>query len=224
VYRDVLPRLASRGYSALAFDTPGFGASDPLPGEASIERWAQAVHDALDVLGVERTAVVGHHTGGSIAVELAARWPARVSALILSSTSLTDAEYRAAPPDESGIDDAQDAEELRSSRASFYPSDRPDLLDRYLADALKACGLALAGHHIVGAYEMERKIASLRAPVLVIGATDDPYAYPQFARMKRALPTADSAEIVGGMVPLPDGWPAEFAEAVADFLDRVGAA
>ena len=31
-YRDVLPRLAAGGYRAIALDTPGFGASAPLPG------------------------------------------------------------------------------------------------------------------------------------------------------------------------------------------------
>jgi pimeloyl-ACP methyl ester carboxylesterase len=219
-YRDVISRLADAGYTALALDTPGFGDSAPVAGEPSIQAWAAAVNDALDELGIERAAVVGHHTGGSIAVEVAARRPDRTAALILSSTSLTDAEHRASPPDESSVDAGEDADTLRRSRAGFYPKDRPDLLDRYVAGALRAGPLRRAGHHVVASYEMEHAIGLLTMPVLLIGATDDPYAYPQLARLRNAIPHAESVEIAGGMVPLPDGWPEEFAAAILGFLHR----
>lgn len=219
-YRDVLPLLAVRGHRAIALDTPGFGCSAPLPGGGSIVAWAAAIHAALDELGVERAAFVGHHTGGVIAIELAAQRPERVSALVLSSTPLTDAAYRATPPDESGVDAAQNAEGLRRSRAGFYPAGRPDLLDRYVADALRALPLVLHGHRAVGDYEMEAAIGRLTMPLLLIGADADPYAYPQLERMWTALAHAEVKVISGGMVPLPDGWPEQFAAAVADFLEQ----
>jgi pimeloyl-ACP methyl ester carboxylesterase len=103
-------------------------------------------------------------------------------------------------------------------RASFYPEDRPDLLDRYVADAVRAGHLARLGHRAVGDYEMERKLHRLRMPVLLIGADADPFAYPQLERMRGALPHAQVAVVQGGMVPLPDGWPAHFAELVAEFV------
>jgi pimeloyl-ACP methyl ester carboxylesterase len=220
-YRDVLPLLAAAGLRAIAFDTPGFGASAPLPGEPTIERWARTVLDGLDALEIARMSGVGHHTGGCIAIEVAAQQPGRVSALVLSSTPLTDAAYRAQPPDESGVDAAEDAEGLRRSRAGFYPAERPDLLDRYVSDALKAGPLAQMGHRAVGSYEMDRALAGLEMPTLLIGATEDPFAHPQLAALQGALPHAEVTEIVGGMVPLPDGWPEAFAEAVVDFLGRV---
>jgi pimeloyl-ACP methyl ester carboxylesterase len=220
-YRDVLPALAARGYRAIALDTPGFGASAPVAGEPTIERWSRALAAAIDGLGIERFALVGHHTGGVIAVELASARPERVAALVLSSTPLTDADYRTgAHPDESTVDVGEDAETLRASRAGFYPRDRPDLLERYAADALRAGPLGRLGHHAVASYEMDDKIERLRMPVLLIGADQDPYAFPQLERMVAALPHAETVVIGGGMVPLPDGWPEEFAGAVADFLGR----
>jgi pimeloyl-ACP methyl ester carboxylesterase len=220
-YRDVVPALVARGYRAIAFDTPGFGESAPVAGEPSIERWATAIGGAIEELGIERFALVGHHTGGVIAVELAVTQPQRIAALVLSSTPLTDAAYHAGAPDESSVDVGEDAETLRASRAGFYPPDRPDLLDRYVADALRAGPLARRGHHIVASYQMD--VSALEMPVLLIGADADPYAFPQLERMAAALPHAETAVIAGGMVPLPDGWPEEFAGAVAGFLDRVGA-
>lgn len=219
-YRDVLPALAGRGYRAIALDTPGFGGSTPLREEPSIERWASALDSALEALGLERIALVGHHTGGVIAVELAAQRPDRVIALALSSTPLTDADYRAMPTGEGGVDVGEDAESLRASRAGFYPASRSDLLDRYVADALRAGALAQLGHHVVRSYEMDNKIERLLMPVLLIGADQDPFAFPQLDRMAAALPHAQTVVIAGGMVPLPDGWPEGFAAAVADFLDQ----
>jgi pimeloyl-ACP methyl ester carboxylesterase len=221
-YRDVLGLLAARGAQAIALDTPGFGDSAPVPGSASIEAWAGAANAALDALEVGRAAIVGHHTGGVIAVELTFQRPERVAALVLSSTPLTDAAYRATPPDESGVDDAQDADGLRHSRAGFYPPDRPELLDRYVADGLRAGPLARIGHHVVGSYAMDGKLDRFEMPVLLIGADQDPYAYPHLDRMRGALPNAEVAVIRGGMVPLPDGWPDEFAASVAGFLARTG--
>ena len=64
-YRDVLPLLAAGGRRAIAFDTPGFGDSQALPGGPTIERWAATLLAGLDALGVAHAAVAGHHTGGT---------------------------------------------------------------------------------------------------------------------------------------------------------------
>lgn len=220
-YRDVLPLLAARGFQAIALDTPGFGDSAPVRVSPSIEAWAEAMRQALGELGVEPAVVVGHHTGGAIATELASAHPQGIAGLVLSSTALTDAAYRSQPRDESDVDTGEDAESLRRSRAGFYPSDRPELLDRYVTDALRAGPMARAGHHVVAAYRMDAKPTRLTMPVLLIGADRDPYAYPELDRMRRVLPHAQTAVIAGGMVPLPDGWPNEFASLVADFAGRV---
>lgn len=65
-------------FTCLAFDTPGFGLSDKLPqAHPSVEDFADGLADTLDVLGVGQVATYGRHTGASIAVEFAARHPAR---------------------------------------------------------------------------------------------------------------------------------------------------
>ena len=52
----------------------------------------------------------------------------------------------------------------------------------------------------------------------MIAAPADPHAHPSAARVAAAIPGARLVEIAGGMVPLPDQKPAEFAQAVLDFL------
>jgi pimeloyl-ACP methyl ester carboxylesterase len=223
-YRDVLPLLSER-FRAIAMDTIGFGDSAKPPlGEDSIECWAEAAAGLLEALGIERTAVVGHHTGAVIAVELAAAFPERIEAAVLSSAPLVDAGYRAAHSGRAVVDEVEAAAdgshltELWRLRQPFYPEGDTDLLDRFVVDALKAGPRAAEGHRVVARYDMERRLPLVRCPVLLLAATDDPHAYPSIAPLHAALPTSTVAEIPGGMVPLPDQLPREFAAAVADFL------
>ncbi len=65
-------------FTALAFDTPGFGLSDKLPlDKPELTDFADAFAETLTALGITRTAVYGNHTGAAIAVEFAARHPGR---------------------------------------------------------------------------------------------------------------------------------------------------
>jgi len=90
-----------------------------------------------------------------------------------------------------------------------------------MVDALKAGPLAAEGHRIVASFDVPEAASRISCPVLLIGATHDPYAYPALARMRAAMPEASVEVIEGGMVPLPDQMPEEFAGAVERFLDRL---
>jgi len=76
-YRDVLPIVGER-YWAIAMDTIGFGDSYRLTKEATVEDYGKGVIAFLDAMGIKRTSIVGHHTGGCVAVEVAATHPERV--------------------------------------------------------------------------------------------------------------------------------------------------
>lgn len=224
-YRDVLPLLGRRR-QAIAMDTVGFGDSTPLPrGTDSIEAWAGAVVSLLDALEIDRADIVGHHTGASVAIELAGSAPERVRSVVLSSAPYADAPERA--KESSGravvddVDPRQDGShllELWRMRAAFYPAGAIDLLQRFVVDALRAGPLAAEGHRVVARYDVGSALARVSCPVLLIGATADPYAYPALARLREALPHARVEEIEGGMVPLPDQLPEAFAAAVERFL------
>lgn len=224
-YRDVLPRLAGR-YRAVAIDTLGYGDSSKPPlGNDSIERWAAAAVGALDALGIERFAVVGHHTGAVVATEIAAAWPDRVEAAVLSASALVDAAFRARHAKPSRIDnvarhvDGSHLTALWRIRQPWYPEGDIDLLERFVVDAVKAGPRAAEGHAVVARYVMETRLPLIRCPVLVIAPTADPHAYPQARPLADAIAGSRYVEIEGGMVPLPDQMPERFADAVIGFLD-----
>jgi len=74
--------FAHHGWSVLALDLPGHGNSDgpPLTSIAAMADWVAAW---LSALGIERAALVGHSMGTLIALELAGRENAPVSAIAL---------------------------------------------------------------------------------------------------------------------------------------------
>ncbi len=220
-FAEVLPLLGKQR-RAIAVDLPGMGASDPHPDGASIEHYAEGVLAALDALDVATFDLAGHHTGGVVAVEIAATVPARVRRLVLSSTPLVDADGREArrqrPPIDAVevVEDGSHLEELWRRRQRFYPPGRPDLLSRFVADALRAANPE-DGHRAVARYEMEARLPLVRAATLVVGHSDDPYAFKEMTPLAEALTDPTTAVIDGGMVPLE--FTAErFAEVVESFL------
>lgn len=226
-YALVLPILG-RSYRAIAMDTLGYGDSArSVDGTVSIERWAAVAVELLDHLGIERAHVVGHHTGGVIAVEVAASHPERVAGLVLSSTPFTNPEFRKQRAERPPIDhveasdDGSHLTDLWRKRQSFYPKHRPDLLLAFMRDALVVIDDVEGGHTAVATYEMENTITAVKAPTLLICATDDPFAFPHSHELREQLTSAasvDRVDIEGGMVPLPDQLPVQFAEAVQSFL------
>lgn len=225
-YREVLPLLGAR-YRAIAMDTAGFGDSADGGVPASIAQWARVASELLDALGIARADVVGHHTGGVIAVELAAAFPARVRSLVLSSTPYTGEAFRIARAERPPIDEVAPSEDgshlaaLWQKRQGFYPEGRPDLLEAFVRDALKVGHRVEEGHRAVASYRMEERIGRVTQPVLIIRATADPFAAPHAQELLHHLPQARIVDIEGGMVPLPDQMPEAFAQAVLDFLSAL---
>ena len=226
-YRDVLPLLAPR-FRAIAIDTLGYGDSSKPPlGGDSIEQWAAAAVAALDALGVDRFALVGHHTGAVIATEIAAAWPDRVEAAVLSAPAFVDAAFRARharPPRVDNVVRQADGSHLTALwriRQPWYPEGDIDLLERFVVDAVKAGPRAAEGHAVVARYVMETRLPLVRCPVLVVAPTADPHAYPQARPLADAIAGSRYLEIEGAMVPLPDQMPQRFAAAVTEFLESV---
>ncbi|MBL7255570.1 alpha/beta fold hydrolase [Paractinoplanes lichenicola] len=225
-FREVQPLLAD-GHRVIAMDMRGFGLSAPLPAPQTIEAIADGAFALLDALGIEQAAVLGHHTGGAVAIEMAAAAPHRTKALVLSSAPWTDAAYREGHANGPGVDEAETAEDgshltkLWALRQPYYPAGRPDLLDRFIRDALAPGVDPAEGHLACARYVMEDRIGLVTAPVLLIGGADDPFALPDVERLQKHLTNAvrvETAVIEGGTIPLMEQKAAEVAAVTLEFL------
>jgi pimeloyl-ACP methyl ester carboxylesterase len=223
-YRDVLPLLAD-SFRAIAMDTLGFGAS-ARPTEAwSIDLFAGGVLALVDALGLDRFGLVGHHTGGVIAVEVAACASDRVGALVLSGTPYVDAARRVdVAANRPAIDevtvrsDGAHLTELWQKRMPFYPADRPDLLARLVADGLRVLDRVEEGHRAVNAYRMEERIGAVTAPTHVVCGELDTFSRPDMGFLVQAIAGATSELVPDTGVPAVDHRPAEFVAAIKPFL------
>ena len=99
-------------HTVFAFDTPGFGLSDPLPGDVlTVADLADALAETLAALAMPRCPMFGTHTGAAIALEFGVRHPDRVTGLVLDGVpAFTAAEceeyfptyFQKMPPSELG--------------------------------------------------------------------------------------------------------------------------
>ena len=204
-FGDVMVALQHRLH-LLAIDLPGMGSSDQHPAGPSIENYAAAAAAAIEQSGCGPMAVCGHHTGGVVAIELAASRPHLVERLILSSTPWIDASERARRDLKKPIDtiephpDGSHLLDLWNQRAPFYGGST-DQLTRFVRDALRADDPA-SGHRAVGRYRMEEAVERVRCPVTIVEHAADPFASLHTPLLRRWLDTAQVAIIDDGRVPL----------------------
>jgi len=226
-YRDVLPILGER-FRAVAMDTIGFGDSYRIVGSHSIEAYAWGVLDLMDALNISRATLMGHHTGGVVAIEVAAAAPERVERLVLSSTPYVGPTERDMRKTRLPIDqvtprpDGSHLTELWQKRTGFYPDGRLDLLTRFVIDALRVLDMVENGHLAVSAYRMEERLPLVRAKTLVMAGSEDQFALPHVEDLRKRLPGSDVTIIEGGKVPMIDQLPQQVAAAVLDFLCNDG--
>jgi 3-oxoadipate enol-lactonase len=200
-----LAACAKRGYRAIAYDQRGAGRSSKPPGPYSVESWAEDAVGALDALGIERAALVGHSVGCMVAEYAAVALGERAWALALCGGA------REWPPE------AVPAFERRAELA------RAGRMDE-IAEAVAATGLSegcRAEHPELHGLMLEliasndpaayadwalatgggsmRDLDALECPVLAFCGAADPVTPPSFA------------EAIAGAVP--DGRAATVAEA-----------
>ncbi|MFJ9587961.1 alpha/beta fold hydrolase [Streptomyces acidicola] len=242
-FREVQPLLA-RKRRVIAMDMYGFGMSaKPPAGPQTIEQYASGVIALADALGLERFAVVGHHTGMFVASEVAAAVPERVTAAVFSAGEFADEAFRtetmrhmsAGGFDENGMDlavdvvtaleDGEHLKQLWAKRHPLYPPGRPDLLNRFVRDALAPGVDPAEGHFACARYVMEDRVGLVTAPVLLLAATEDPVSYPHTDKVAAAYSNAKSVEVVeieGGRIPLMEQKTAEVVAAIDTFFGAVG--
>jgi pimeloyl-ACP methyl ester carboxylesterase len=225
-FLDVIPAFA-KYFRVIAMDTIGYGDSYRPLGEATkVEDFGAAAVELLDALGVSQAHVVGHHTGAVIAIEIASGHPERVNKLVLSAAPYVDEERRneilTRPPVDK-VEPKQDGSHLTEMwqiRMAFYPKNRPDLLTRFVTDALKAKENIEVGHRSVAFYPVPDKLPKIVAPTLAICGRDDPYSFPDLKKIGNGIRSSEVIEVPGGMVPMVDQMPDEFSRIVIEFLRR----
>ena len=167
----------------IAIDTPGYGESFKPTKEPSIEYVSDIVIEALDAMGVDRFHVFGHHTGASIALELACAHPERtISATLNGICSLGQPEegeaVRAAqcyPNPPAPLGESMLNGWARVTKGLEVPGlSLPDeLLHRELVAYLKAGEDWSWAYRAVFCYDAEAKLNAVTRPIWFVAAEHD---------------------------------------------------
>ncbi len=86
VWVELMEDLVGAGYSVIAPDLFGHGASAKPKGDYSLGAYASGVRDLIGMLGYESATVVGHSLGGGIAMQLAYQFPEYCERMVLISS------------------------------------------------------------------------------------------------------------------------------------------
>ncbi|HEU5421155.1 MAG TPA: alpha/beta fold hydrolase [Streptosporangiaceae bacterium] len=229
MWGELVPALAGT-YRVIRYDLRGLGRSAR---PAAAYRMADDAAAVLDHLGVAAAAVVGFSTGGAIAVELAARYPDRVRALVLIGA------IAAPPPQELPAGWAAASDE---ARALLEPRERAraagDLAAAVAADldvwatahhgqgraVLEAWGTDNPYFHEMGDLEelgpvSAADLAGITAPALVIvGDQDIALSRVSAGHLAASIPGAQRRVFAGADHFVSSAQPAEFSAALSTFL------
>lgn len=177
MYERVMRALAD-DYVCIAPDTPGYGESFAPPQPPSIPLYAQALREALDALGVTTCYLFGHHTGASIAVQMASDDPGFVRRMILSGPPYLSPQQREAfKRTIYHVVPAYDGSHLLPlwQRILDKEPDIPlDLAHREFVLTLRAAEQYAAAYRAVFDHDLAAQLEKLTCPVHVMAGEFDP--------------------------------------------------
>ncbi|HVF62525.1 MAG TPA: alpha/beta hydrolase [Casimicrobiaceae bacterium] len=219
--------ILAKRFMVITYDHRGAGRSTHSPPPYSVEGMMQDVLALLDHLRLARVHLVGHSTGGAIGQLVAARFPARISRLVLSATwSHADPYFRRLftlrrELLERGAGDLY----ARLSTLLLYSSDWIAEHDTELDDAAttNARDIAIMASKIDALLDFDGRAAlpAISCPTLVITARDDATIPPRLGReLAKRLPNATLTLLESGGHYFPITRAREFTDAVRQFLDN----
>lgn len=217
----LLPELAALGRRAIAFDLPGYGLSDPPPQQPSLEYYARSIEAATVALGVDQFDIVGHHTGSSVALSLAALAPRRVRRIVAYGLALLGAEEaRHLAEEPSPRYDAGGSEILawwKLFTEHVPPHQAETLVPRYVADMLLSGPNRAFGHRAVGRTNHEALLRAVAVPVLAVAGRRE-MLYLSTKAAVGLSPMIEFHELGDAGIFVADERPAEFAGLIDRFL------
>src|SRR3982075_2531212 len=90
MFGPVLPLLAER-HKVIAVDLQGHGRTADIDRPIDVRLMAADIDALIDHLGVDRPDIVGYSLGGGVALHTAAKYPAKVRRLVVTSANIRPA-------------------------------------------------------------------------------------------------------------------------------------
>ncbi len=176
----------SRAFTLVRYDERGCGMSDWNVDRIDFEAWVDDLSAVVDELGLDRFPLLGVSQGAAVAVAFAARYPERVSALVLYGSYARGRMSRAESP-EARQEAALDVELAKVGWARDDPSFRQVFTSQFLPDGSReewaafdelqrrtiSPANAVAFLETFAGIDVTDAAARVRCPTLILHARDD---------------------------------------------------
>ncbi len=220
---------ADAGYSSLAWDMPGYGDSSRIE-PYTFDGLADALAALMDAHRLEKAVLVGHSLGGMVALQMWARHPERVAALVLAASSPAfghgSGDFQQAfisqrlAPIEAGQSMADVAEGLVPTMVA--PGfDGPGLMHAKACMSSVTPAAYKAALSALVQFEQRAALPTITVPTLCIAGEHDRTAAPTVVqRMAEKIPNAQYLCLSGVGHLLTFEQPDSFTAALLAFLRR----
>lgn len=216
-YARAQAELAKAGIESIAFDTPGYGLSAKPAKAPDIADYGAALFEAIRSLELGSVVLVGHHTGATLAVEIARTQPDAILRLVLHGlpiyTSAEAAARLSAPHWDQTL--KRDGSHLaeRWLALSNRVSGSAESLHWSVLSLFLAGEQEWFGHHAVFKYPMADSLKALRVPATVLSNPDDLLDFT-LERVKEIRPDWQYRRLVAGSSNMAFDEPAAWVQAV----------
>ena len=205
----------------IAIDTPGFGGSFDPRGRPSLKKYASYIVETLDRLKVRQFHLCGHHTGGSLAAEIAWLHPKRArSVMMLGPVPMNREErIRFRNAYDKPIAPKADGSHLVENWDychKYNPNCDLETIHEEVVNMLRAWKGRPQAYRAMSFHDTMRLVRKIDCPLLFMTSPED-FFYPRFAEVCDLRPDAKVA-IVGGENLPPQADSRGVATAIAKFV------
>ncbi len=204
--------LLSRQFRVIAVEMPGFGQSPENTRTQDMPELASTMAKAVEKLGIDTFNLMGTSFGGKTALWLALQQRERVLALVLEAPAAIRPEGAVAP---SG------SPEEMARRLYAHPERLPPMPPPDPAVQSKTRQLVARLRGPDRDADLERQLADLATPTLVLFGTVDRVIPPEMGHIyKELMPNCHLVFVYDAGHAISTDRPEAFTEVVADFLER----
>lgn len=231
-FNEVIPIL-SQYYWVIALDVPGHGCSDDPPREYEVEDFARSIINFLNAWGIDKTSIVGHHSGAAFAVQIASTYPERVDKLVLSGFGLpppvekqplTKAKVYLSKPLSRELTMTEDGHFLAETWERYKHlvalGTSPQVMFKPFIVGLEARLRPYDAHAAVFRSGIKSRLTFIKCPTLLISGSDDIFVNQERLEYLHSLiPNCTIGGFIeGGGAMVCFEKPEEFAQAILDFI------
>jgi pimeloyl-ACP methyl ester carboxylesterase len=180
MFGSLLPALAER-HQVIAVDLQGHGRTADIDRPLDVRLMADDIAALIDHLGLDKPDLVGYSLGGGVALQAAAKYPAKVRRLVVASANIRpDAIYPEMRAQQGQVSAAA-AEFMKDTpmyqlyqRVAPRPEDFPRLLDKI-------------GEAMSEDFDFAEEVRSLQVPTLIVAADADMAPPSHYAEVFKLL-------------------------------------